>query len=111
MRTHMKYQHYEQRFLENLANEFNIHCIPEEDKSLLIRIWRRKGNHPDIFVIGKSVNTINFNDGSNFIYIQNGKYHHSLENIASNQLFIALRTENRETAVGAPVYTVYVSQK
>ena len=109
MRTHMKYQHYEKNFLENLENEFNLYCIPEEDKRMLISIWRRKGHQPGVFTVGKNTK-IDFSDDSKFIYVQNGKYHHSYETITSNG-FIALRKEGNETSTGAPIYTVYVSTK
>lgn len=104
----MKFQHYEKKFLTQLENSANLK-ISESDSAMLVKIWRRKGCCIDCFEIGTVLYTLDFFDSdSTFIYIQEGKYRNSIDEINLFRDFLALRKESKETQKGVPIYTVFV---
>ena len=107
----MKYQHHEATLLVRLEDAANVQ-IPEEDKSMLIRVWRRKGNSPECCQIAGEPK---ITDLSSFlgkyrdlIFIQDGKFHKEFNELDSNRFFLAFTDgEERHTMVGAPIHMVY----
>lgn len=103
----MKYQNYEKKFISKLE-ELACFKIFEEDTDMLIKIWRRHGGTKDCFVIGNLLSLDKLEDYSNFIYIQNGKYTRSFSDVSTDKYFLILQSRNRETAIGLPIYTIYI---
>ena len=104
----MRFQQYEKKFLTDFENIVGFK-VPEDDTSMLIKIWRRKNHCSDGFEIGGVLYTIEFFYIDNtFIYIQDGKYKNNLTEVDTNRSFLALRQEKRrETSAGVPIFSVF----
>ncbi len=108
----MKLQHHEKRFIDSLEREFDT-VIPNEDKEMLIKIWRRHGGNVKSFQVAKNGDSLDDPDLCNVktIYIQGGKFHNAetgFDDVDYSEQFIAIVPTHRETDVGAPIRNVYV---
>lgn len=103
----MQYQNHEKKFISKLETLANFKLL-KEDTDMLIKIWRRHSGKKECFKIGSLLDTDIFEKDRNFIYIQNGKYYKNFSDLSDAKYFIILHSGNEETAIGLPIYSVYI---